>query len=149
VIGLPGDKIEIRNGIVHINDTITDKYWRYKYSYYVSCARYYLMKSARVHESELASIDQEVFWVLLDPEDAVKLARDPKVKDIRLSIRPAGEKDEIVLNMNGTNWNLDNFGPYTVPDGHYFLMGDSRHNSADSRFHGPVPAEDMQGVIFE
>jgi signal peptidase I len=42
---------------------------------------------------------------------------------------------------------LRNFGPFVVPLNQYFMMGDSRDNSADSRFIGPVPRAAIVGRV--
>ena len=39
----------------------------------------------------------------------------------------------------------DNFGPFTVPEGTVFCLGDNRDNSLDSRFWGPVPLSYVKG----
>jgi signal peptidase I len=57
------------------------------------------------------------------------------------------EKDGYIAPCgNGDGCNMRQ--PITVPAGHYFMMGDNRGESDDSRFWGPVPDSSVIGVAF-
>ena len=114
VIGLPGDKIQVIDGQVHINGT---------------------------------PIKREPAEAFVDVEEGV---RDAPVKRWKETLSNGVSYYTLDLVDNGF---ADNTQVYTVPDGHYFMMGDNRDNSTDSRFSqvGMVPFENIVGkaqVIF-
>lgn len=58
--------------------------------------------------------------------------------------RYAVHSDSLIIPA-GTTQPRDNFGPVTIPYGHYFVLGDNRDNSSDSRFWGTVPRDHISG----
>lgn len=114
LIGLPGEKIEIIDGLVYINDKPIER--------------------------------ENLGKILQGGKEYIKYKETLPNGVTYYSYKI--EEDDI------TEFGIDSdFGPYFIPDGEYFFLGDNRAQSADSRFDlGCVPFENFIGkarfVIF-
>ena len=60
-----------------------------------------------------------------------------ELKDETLYVDGKPVEEDYTKYLRGSNYPRE-YGSYTVPEGHIFMMGDNRDNSADSRAWGPL-----------
>ena len=74
-----------------------------------------------------------------------------EIKAGRLFVNGLAEPDRRAVHsaLSGSSTgNGHEFGPYKVPEGCWFMLGDNRDESFDSRYWGPVNTEDLVGLPF-
>jgi len=105
LIGMPGDTLYGREGIVYVNG---------------------LAQRQGYTSPDQLKGDPTMVSELFDWQKKVGLAAS------RFGAAPAQPQ-------------LDHWGPFVVPPGHYFMMGDNRYDSKDSRYWGFVPRANVRG----
>lgn len=195
-IGLPGDKVQIIDGIVYINDKAGELFPHSQMHYIVETKGGGLSQDF-LEENRIQFLEGSGNMYRLNiSNDKLDLVRkSPNVVSMKLEQLPRNSTADMAFPQDPAHfqWNRDNYGPFIVPakgatvslnasniafyrriianyegnqleerEGkifingkeattytfqmdYYWMMGDNRHDSADSRYFGFVPEDHIVG----
>ncbi|NDC61393.1 MAG: signal peptidase I [Betaproteobacteria bacterium] len=131
VVGVPGDKIAYLNKVLTINGQSISK---------ASIPEFFDPDTMRYSKQF-----EEALPIGSTPDEmnklrAHRLLNDDNVPNFVSGITDFAFKENCTYNIEGL--------ACTVPAGHYFMMGDNRDNSLDSRYWGFVPEQNIVGKAF-
>jgi len=127
VIGTPGDTIQVKAGRLYLNGKL-------------------VRREGPLTRTDLASKGERAAYDAgLGKECTYRNGVNFAAKLYR-EVLPSG-KNYLIYECSDQEEGADNTGVYKVPAGHYFMMGDNRDNSSDSRFStvGMVPVQNFIG----
>ena len=139
VVGLPGDTVELRAGFLYVNGE------RYDEPYINDLYR--LSGTARSISSPLSA---SMGVVMVDAQGhgtLVAAEGDELSQDENGGLIVNGQTVELPEGGSMYAGTLANYGPVTVQEGQFFVMGDHRNNSNDSRSVGAIDRSCIIGHV--
>ncbi len=146
LVAVENDVLEIKDGVLFINGKKFDKNYALTHEYKISIEEFNKFDVVR------REIGEDYRW--MKPQDTITKFIDDRVAEKlnlkeRKVVEAKSELDQTIKAIYSRNWNKDNFGPFKIPLGKVFIMGDNRDQSEDSRYIGPIDKSALKGVLIE